>query len=387
MPTIVGRVRAAVEQLLELALDQRPFLLDDEDLLETGGKALDLLALERPDQAELEDAQAEPRGLGLVDAEVVERLAQVEIGLAGRDDAEPRLGAVEDQPVEAVGARERQRRLELEAVEALLLGERRVGQADVEAARRQREVRRGDPDAIRVELDRGRGVDGIVDRLEADPAAAVARQFETEQPELEDLGDARGVEHRDHRVDQRVLALVRGRRALAGVVVAHQHEHAAQGRGAGEVAVLEDVAGPVDARALAVPHAEHAVVFALAAQMGLLGPPQRGRGEVLVDRRPRDDVMLVEEAARGGELLVEPAERRAAVARDVARGIMAGGEIAPALQHRQPHQRLDPGQEDPALLLGVLVVEADLSKRHGRTSRSCSREASNIRTRKSSSHR
>ena len=42
----------------------------------------------------------------------------------------------------------------------------------------------------------------------------------------------------------------------------------------------------VDARALAVPHAEHAVVFALAAQLGLLRAPERGGGEVLVDARP-----------------------------------------------------------------------------------------------------
>ena len=64
------------------------------------------------------------------------------------------------------------------------------------------------------------------------------------------------------------------------------------------------------------------------------------------------------------QLLVEAAERRAAIAADVARGVVAGGEVALALQHRQADQRLDPGQIDPAGLLGVLVVEADLSKRH-----------------------
>ena len=126
--------------------------------------------------------------------------------------------------------------------------------------------------------------------------------------------------------------------------------------------MLEHVAGAVDPRALAVPHAEHAVVSALAVQLGLLGAPERGRGEVLVDRGPDDDVVLVEEAPRGGELLVEAAERRAAIAGDVARGVVAGREVAPALQHRQAHQRLDAGQEDPAALLGVLVVEADLGE-------------------------
>ena len=207
-----------------------------------------------------------------------------------------------------------------------------------------------------------------MDAFEPDPAAAVARERESLEAELEDLGDACRVEHRDLGVDQRELALVRGGRALAGVIVAHQHEHAAELRGAGEVAVLEHVAGAVDARALAVPHAEHAVVLALAVQLGLLGAPERGRGEVLVDRRPDDDVVLVEEAPRGSQLLVEAAERRAAIAGDVARGVASRSEVARPLQHRQAHQRLDAGQEDPAALLGVLVVEAHVGEHRLRTS-------------------
>ena len=78
------------------------------------------------------------------------------------------------------------------------------------------------------------------------------------------------------------------------MVVAHQGEHAAVLRGAGEIGVAEDVAGAVDARALAVPHAEHAVVLALAAQLGLLRAPDRGGGEVLVEAGLEEDVVLVE---------------------------------------------------------------------------------------------
>ena len=76
---------------------------------------------------------------------------------------------------------------------------------------------------------------------------------------------------------------MRGGGGFGGVVVAHQRQHAAMLRGAGEVGVAEDVAGAVDARALAVPDAEHAVVLALAAQLGLLRAPERGGGEVLVE--------------------------------------------------------------------------------------------------------
>ena len=56
------------------------------------------------------------------------------------------------------------------------------------------------------------------------------------------------------------------------MVVAHQRQHAAVARGAGEVGVAEHVAGAVDARPLAVPDAEHAVEPAFAAQLGCCVP-------------------------------------------------------------------------------------------------------------------
>ena len=112
------------------------------------------------------------------------------------------------------------------------------------------------------------------------------------------------------------------------MVVAHQGEHAAVLRGAGEIGVAEDVAGAVDARALAVPHAEHAVVLALAAQLGLLRAPDGGRGEVLVQAGLEQDVVLIERGLGAHELLVEPAERRAAIARDVAGGVEPGEAVA-----------------------------------------------------------
>ena len=123
-------------------------------------------------------------------------------------------------------------------------------------------------------------------------------------------------------------------------------------------------AGAIDPRPLAVPHAEHAGILALAMELRLLGPPERGRGEVLVDPWLKDDVVLVEKPFRRRHLLVEAAERRAAIAGDVARGVVAGLKVALALEHRQPHQRLDAGQENPAPVLGVLVVEGDFGKRH-----------------------
>ena len=122
----------------------------------------------------------------------------------------------------------------------------------------------------------------------------------------------------------------------------------------------QHVPGTVDARALAVPDAEHAVVRALAVELGLLRPPARGRRDVLVDPGLEHHVMPVEVRLRAVDLQVEPAERRSAVAADVAGGIVPGREVALALGEREPNQRLDPGQEDPPARAGVLVVEIDV---------------------------
>ncbi len=103
------------------------------------------------------------------------------------------------------------------------------------------------------------------------------------------------------------------------MVIAHQRDDAAMLRGAGEIGVAEGVAGAVDARALAVPHAEHAIELAFAAQLRLLRAPQRGGGKVLIEAGLEFDVGGNKLAAGAHELLVEPAERRAAIAGDVTR--------------------------------------------------------------------
>ena len=79
-----------------------------------------------------------------------------------------------------------------------------------------------------------------------------------------------------------------GRRLGARVVADHGH-HTAAVRGAREHAVANRVAGAVDARALAVPHAEHAVVGAILERDGELAAHHRTGGEFLVDAGLVDD--------------------------------------------------------------------------------------------------
>ena len=143
------------------------------------------------------------------------------------------------------------------------------------------------------------------------------------------------------------------------MIVAGEAQHAAVFRRARGVAVAEHVAAAIDAGALAVPDADHAVVLGAGRQIELLRAPDRGGGEVFVHAGLEFDVVLLEMFSRGEQLLVVAAERRAAIAGDEARGVEPGGAVAADLRHRQPHQRLDAGQKDVAGALGVFLIETD----------------------------
>jgi len=175
--------------------------------------------------------------------------------------------------------------------------------------------------------------------------------------EVEVVLHVRRVEHRDQAGLENVLGLVRQGRGLRRVIVAREHQDAAVPRRAGGVGVLEHVAAAVDARPLAVPHGVDAVVFRAGKEVHLLRAPDRGRRQVLVDAGLELDVVALEMLLRAPQRLVEPAERRAAVARDEAGGIEAGSGVALALQQHQADQRLRAGEEDAAALQRVLVVE------------------------------
>ena len=151
---------------------------------------------------------------------------------------------------------------------------------------------------------------------------------------------------------------------FGGVVVAHQRQDAAVLGRAGQIGVAEHVAGAVDTGALAVPHAEDAVVLALAAQFGLLRAPYRGGGQVLVDAALEADIACFEERFGAEELAVEPAERGAAIAGDEASGIEPVTPVELFLHEAEPDQGLEPGHEYPALAEIVLIVELDVAQRH-----------------------
>ena len=224
----------------------------------------------------------------------------------------------------------------------------------------------GHDDPVRRHLGGADLVGHVRDDLEADPEAGVARELEAEPAEVEDLLHAARIEHREERVVERHLGVRRDRRRLRERIVAAQRQHAAVAPDAGEVRVLEDVAGAIDARALAVPHAEHAVVLRLREQVGELAAVDRRRAEVLVDAGDEDDVVLAEQIRVALEGEIEPAERRAAIAGDERGGVEPAALVGAVLVQGQTHQRLNAREEDETFLLTVLGVQSEITlDRHG----------------------
>src|SRR5690606_6314265 len=134
-------------------------------------------------------------------------------------------------------------------------------------------------------------------------------------------------------------------------------EHAAAPRRAGRVAVLERVAGAVDARPLAVPEGEDAVVAGAGEEARLLRAPDRRRREIRVEARLEADAGRLEKALRTPQLPIEPSERRAAITGHVSRGGPAGPPIELALREQQAHERLQPGDVQRAAVAPVPFVE------------------------------
>ena len=341
----VGQI---VEQVAQLAFDQRTLLLDHQHLVEARGEAAHALGLERPDHGDPVESQAERAAARRVEPEIGERLGEIAPRLAGGGDAARRAGRVGRHAVERVGARESLGGLHLGACQARFLEVRAVGPADMQPVGGRREIRRHVRRRAGVRPHGGGAFGDVGGKLQRGPAAGVARHGQAGAAEIEDVLHVGGDQHRHHGVGQGELALVRCGRGGRRVIVAGHHQHPAVGRGARQIGMLEGVARAVDAGSLAVPQAEHPVLARAVEQADLLGAPQRGRRQFLVQPGLEGDLVGGEGVRGAAERLVQPAERRAAIARDIARGAQARRRVALGLRDQHADQRLAAGQEDAA---------------------------------------
>ena len=204
--------------------------------------------------------------------------------------------------------------------------------------------------------------DRVLDELQTDPDAGIARQREAHEAIIENLLHAGGREDRHHHIDENKFGLMRRGGGFGGVIVAHQRQHAAIARGAGEIDMAQRVAGAIDSRPLAVPDGEDAVIFAFAAHLRLLRAPYGGGGEVLVEARHEEYVALVEERLGAMQLRVHAAERRAAIAGDEARRAKAGATVHLLLHEQKPHDRLCAVEQHMSLGEIETVGEGDVAE-------------------------
>ena len=287
-------VVAPVEQLLlDLILDDLAALFDDEDLLEADGELPHAFRLQRPGHADLVKPKPDLGGDLLGDPEFAQRLADVLVALARRHDAVAGIRRIHGDAVDLVGARKGDRGIALVVLQPQILRIAIVGPAQIEPARRHLEIGRDDEGRHLVgEVDLGGGLHRLGDHLHADPAAGVARHRDTQQAHLDHFMDAGGIEIGHQRGDEGVVGLMRDGGGFCAVVVAGKAEHAAVlGRACG-IAVAEHVAAAVDAGALAVPDADHAIIFGAGRQVELLRAPDRGRRKVFVHAGLELDVVL-----------------------------------------------------------------------------------------------
>ena len=265
---------------------------------------------------------------------------------------------ISSSPAAKRRAHEGARRLQPLLEQALLHCQRQVYPADPQPRLRSSVVfGQHDLHALRVDRNGARAVDRIGRALEADPAAGVAREREAVQAEIQVVLEMRRVQDRHPAVNEPLLALVCDRRRACSRIVACEHEHAPVSRAARVVAVLERVRGAIDARALAVPDPEDAVVARPFVQARLLRAPHRGGGQVLVHPGLEADVVLVEKGLRLPECHVVGPEGRAPVARDEAGRVQAGRQVALALHQGQPYERLHAGEPDPPRGEPVAVIQ------------------------------
>ncbi len=218
-----------IEQLHKLILDQPALLLHHDDFFQPFGKLQRAFAFQRPGQGHLVDAHAHLVQAILRQAEIRKGLAQVQIALPRRHDADARgSGRLMHDAVEMVRPREGCNSLHLRTHQAGFLHHGRVAEANVQPARRHLEIGRyADIQPVRIDMDGGTALHGLGNRLESGPGAGIARHGKTQHAEVQIFLHAGRIQYRNHRRLEHLLRLVGQGGGLAAMVVTGQHQHTA----------------------------------------------------------------------------------------------------------------------------------------------------------------
>ena len=199
---------------------------------------------------------------GIVQSQIEQGLARIVKGFATGHQAEAVVRAFDHIVVEPVGTHIGQRGIPLGVKQARFLIQCAIGPAYVHAACGHFKIgRHHNFDAVRVHIHRCAGFDDFLNRFHTGPDTGVAAHGKAVHAQIQNVLHAGRKKYRGAAGLKNMVALVRCRRAFGHMVITSHGNHAAPGRGACHIGVLEHIRAPVHARAFAVPDAKHAVVF------------------------------------------------------------------------------------------------------------------------------
>ena len=192
-PAMNATAVAIVEdRLFQLHLDQLSLFLDTDDQFQILRPFLHGFHVQRPCLPDLVGGQAQPIGLGLVDAQQRQRMHQIQPVLAGSDKPDLGIGSAPMFSVDPVCAGKRFGRPSFIVDHPRFLRDGRVSQPNVQPAFGHVEFRRHEIDPVRIAIHHRRRLDRVFHRLEAGPDASEARQRKAVQPEIQNLLHTRG---------------------------------------------------------------------------------------------------------------------------------------------------------------------------------------------------
>ena len=121
------------------------------------------------------------------------------------------------------------------------------------------------------------------------------------------------------------------------MVIADHSQYAPMFGGAEGVGVAHGIRRPVEARPLAVPKAEHAIIFFTAKGIQLLAAPNCRGGQIFIQAGLKVDVMLLEHLIDAAQFPVEAGKGRTAIPRDESRGVETRRFVQSALHEGDAH--------------------------------------------------
>ena len=159
-----------VEIFLELALDDAALFFNHQHFALFANEIERGVVGQRPHQADFVDVQAQSMRLLSVDAEQPQRLHQIHVPFAGRDDAVARIGRVKNSAINRIGCGKRKYGCFLGLKTLFDMRSRQVRPADVQPAGRRIEIR-DDECGVGRQRNRHCRFHRLGDGLEANPHA------------------------------------------------------------------------------------------------------------------------------------------------------------------------------------------------------------------------